>query len=79
MPKFVIIIVAVVVVIIFSAIRLAIKSSRHHFECPECGESFQVSFSKYMFTAHRWEVQRYMPKLRKNQHAAVDQREKIAE
>lgn len=52
MPKFIIIIVVVVVVIIFNVIRIAIRSSSHHFRCSECGENFQVSFSKYFFTAH---------------------------
>jgi len=52
MPKFVIIIIVVVVIFIISAIRLSMKASSHHFECPECGEHFQVSFFKYMFTAH---------------------------
>jgi predicted RNA-binding Zn-ribbon protein involved in translation (DUF1610 family) len=52
MPKFIIIIAVVVVVIIFSAIRLALRSSSHHFKCPGCGENFQVSFFKYMFTTH---------------------------
>lgn len=52
MPKYVIIIAVVVLIIIFNAIRIAIKSSSHHFQCPGCGESFQVSFLKYMFTAH---------------------------
>ena len=52
MPKFAIIIAVIVIVIIFSAIRLAIKSSNHHFVCPECGENFQIDFFKFMFTAH---------------------------
>lgn len=52
MPKYVIMIIAVAVIIIFSVVRLAIKSSSHHFDCPECGASFQVSFVKYFFTAH---------------------------
>jgi len=52
MPKFIIIIAVVALVIIFSAIRLAIKSSNHHFQCSECDESFQVNFFNYMFTAH---------------------------
>ena len=50
-PRFIIIGV-VVVVIVVNVIRLGIKSSTHHFVCPECGEHFQVSFSKYFFTAH---------------------------
>lgn len=52
MPRFLIIIAVVVVVIIFNVIRIAIKSSSHHFQCSECGESFQVSFVNYFFTAH---------------------------
>ena len=52
MPKYMIIIAAVVIIIIFSTVRLAVKSSNHHFKCPECGESFQVKFLKFMFTAH---------------------------
>jgi len=52
MPKFTIIIVVIVAVIIVSAIRLALRSSSHHFKCPECGESFQVNFFRYMFTIH---------------------------
>ena len=52
MPKFVYIIALVVIVIIVSAIRLNIRSSNHHFICSECGENFQVSFVKYMFTSH---------------------------
>lgn len=51
MPGYVIIIV-IVCIIVFSVIRLAIKSSNYHFVCPVCGESFQVSFTKYFFTAH---------------------------
>ena len=52
MPKFVIIIAVVVIVVIFHAVRIAVKSSSHHFECQKCGASFQVSFFKYFFTAH---------------------------
>ena len=52
MPRFFIIIILAAVVLIFSIIRLAIKSSKYHFECPECGEHFQVSFVKYFFAPH---------------------------
>lgn len=52
MLKFIIIIAVVAVVIIFNVIRIAIKSSNHHFECPNCGEHFQASFFKSFFTAH---------------------------
>ncbi|MCL1809539.1 MAG: hypothetical protein FWG42_07240 [Clostridiales bacterium] len=52
MPAFVIVIAVVVAVFAFNAVRLAKKSSSHHFDCPECGVSFQVSFFNYMFTAH---------------------------
>lgn len=51
MPKY-IIISFVLAVIVFSVIRLAIKSSTHHFVCSECGKSFQVNFFKFFFTAH---------------------------
>ena len=52
MPKFIIVIAVVAVVIIFNVIRIAIKSSNHHFECPNCEEHFQASFFKSFFTAH---------------------------
>ena len=55
MPKYAIIIALAVVIIVFNAIRIAVKSSDHHFECTECGESFQVSFFKYFFTAHSFD------------------------
>ena len=55
MPRFVIIMAVVAVIIIFSAIRIAIKSSSHHFKCPGCDKSFQVNFFKYMFTAHSFD------------------------
>ena len=48
MDKFVIIAVIVVAVIIYYAIRSLIS----HFECLECGEHFQVSFIRFMFTPH---------------------------
>lgn len=57
MPKFVIIIVVVVVIVIFNLIRIAIKSSSHHFECPSCGEHFQASFFKSFFTMHSFSGQ----------------------
>lgn len=40
------------IIIIFHMIRLAIRSSTHHFNCSECGENFKVSFFNYMFTTH---------------------------
>ncbi|MCL2351545.1 MAG: hypothetical protein FWC55_03325 [Firmicutes bacterium] len=52
MPKFVIIIIVLLVVIIVNVVRIALKSSSHHFRCTECGNAFQVSFFKYFFTAH---------------------------
>jgi hypothetical protein len=52
MPKYVIIVAVAAVVIIFNVIRIAIRSSSRHFNCPECDENFQVSFLKYFFTAH---------------------------
>lgn len=52
MPKFVIIIIVVIVILIFNVIRISIKSSNHHFECPNCGEHFQASFFKSFFTSH---------------------------
>lgn len=52
MPKYVIIIAVVVVIIIVNVIRIAIKSSSHHFECPNCGEHFQAGFFKSFFTSH---------------------------
>lgn len=55
MPKFVIFIVVVAVIIIFSVIRIAIKSSSHHFECPNCGERFQADFFKSFFTSHSFD------------------------
>ncbi|MCL2775494.1 MAG: hypothetical protein FWD71_19450 [Oscillospiraceae bacterium] len=52
MPAYVIIIAVVVIVIIVNVIRISIKSSDHHFECPNCGEHFQADFFKSFFTAH---------------------------
>jgi len=52
LPKYYIIIALIIVIVIVSVIRIARKSSSHHFECPDCGEHFQVSFSKSFFTAH---------------------------
>jgi len=52
MPKYVIIIAIVVIIIIVNVIRIASKSSSHHFECPNCGEHFQASFFKSFFTVH---------------------------
>ena len=52
MPKYVIIIILVVLIIVISVIRIARRSASQHFECPNCGEHFQKSFSKSFFTAH---------------------------
>ena len=52
MHSYMIIIALVVIVIVVNVIRIARKSSDHHFECPNCGEHFQKSFSKSFFTAH---------------------------
>jgi len=52
MPKFMYLIIVVVIIIIVSVIRIAVRSSNRHFECPECSEKFQVGFSKSFFTAH---------------------------
>ena len=52
MHPYVIVIVVVVVVLIANVIRIAVKSSSHHFECPNCGEHFQEGFFKSFFTAH---------------------------
>jgi len=51
----IIIIAVVLVILVFNVIRMAIKSSSHHFECSECGANFQVNFFKYMFTAHSFD------------------------
>ena len=50
-----IIVAVIVIVLVVNVIRIAIKSSNHHFECPDCGEHFQASFSKSFFTAHNFE------------------------
>ena len=47
-----IVIAVIVVVIVVNVIRIALKSSNHHFECPNCGKHFQASFFKSFFTAH---------------------------
>lgn len=52
MPRYMIIIAVVLIVIIFNVIRIAIKSTSHHFECPNCREHFQASFFKRFFTSH---------------------------
>jgi hypothetical protein len=52
MNRIIIIAVVLFIIIIFHMIRIAIRSSSHHFICSECGENFQVSFFNYMFTAH---------------------------
>ena len=57
MPTFVYIIIVVVLVLIINVIRIAVKSSNHHFKCPACGEEFQAGFLKSFFTAHSFEGQ----------------------
>jgi len=52
MPVYVYIIILVVVIIIVQVVRMSLRSSSHHFECPDCGKQFQVDFVHYMFTAH---------------------------
>jgi predicted RNA-binding Zn-ribbon protein involved in translation (DUF1610 family) len=52
MNKILIIALVLGIIIIFHVIRMAIRSSSHHFRCSECDENFKVSFSNYMFTAH---------------------------
>ena len=52
MPTFVYVIIVVVLIIVVNVIRIAVKSSNHHFECPNCGAHFQASFRKSFFTAH---------------------------
>jgi len=47
-----IIIAVVLVIIIVNVIRIAVKSGKNHFECPNCGAHFQQSFFKSFFTAH---------------------------
>ncbi|MDR0284324.1 MAG: phage terminase large subunit family protein [Propionibacteriaceae bacterium] len=52
MHPVIIIIVVVVVILVVNVVRIAVKSSRSHFECPACGEHFQASFAQSFFTAH---------------------------
>lgn len=53
MPNSIILIIIIIcLVLIANIIRIAYKSARYHFECPNCGEHFKVSFTKYFFTAH---------------------------
>lgn len=52
MKPIVIILIVVVAIIVIQVVRMGMRSSSHHFECPECGQAFQVSFGHYMFTAH---------------------------
>jgi len=47
-----IIVILIVVIIVVSVVRISLKSSNHHFECPNCGEHFRPGFSKSFFTAH---------------------------
>jgi len=46
------IILLIIIIIVVSVVRISLKSKNHHFECPNCGEHFQMSFSKSFFTAH---------------------------
>lgn len=55
MSRLYIIVIVVVVVIVVNVIRIAIRSKNRHFVCPYCGNSFQVGFSKFFFTAHSLE------------------------
>lgn len=43
--KFILVGIALIAVGVFAAIR----SSAYHFECPECGEDFQVGFLEYLY------------------------------
>jgi len=52
MPTYGYIIILIVLIIVISVVRIALKSSSHHFECPNCDEHFQTSFVKSFFTAH---------------------------
>ena len=52
MPAYVYIIIVVVIVLVVNVIRINAKSSKNHFECPNCGEHFQASFGSSFFTAH---------------------------
>ena len=55
MPVYVYIIILVVVLIIVQATRMSHSAATHHFDCPQCGKQFQVSFVRYMFTAHSFD------------------------
>jgi len=52
MRPYYIVVAVVVIIIVVNVVRIAVKSNSHHFECPECGEHFQLSFFKSFFTAH---------------------------
>lgn len=43
--KFILIVIALAAVVIL----IGIKSFTYHFECPDCGEHFQVGFLQYLF------------------------------
>ena len=47
-----IIIGALVVIVLVHVVRLWHRASSRHFDCPDCATSFQVSFTRYMFTSH---------------------------
>jgi len=55
MPTFVYVLIVVVVLIIVQVVRMSLRASSHHFECPDCGKHFQVSRVHYMFTAHSFD------------------------
>jgi len=55
MPIYVYIIILVVVIACVQAIRMSHTAATHHFTCPKCDKQFQVSFGRYMFTAHNFE------------------------
>jgi len=52
MPVYAYILIVVAVIIIVQVVRMALRASNRHFECPGCGKQFQVSFVHFMFTAH---------------------------
>ena len=53
-PGVIVIICVIVIIIVVSVVRISRRSSASHFECPNCGEHFQSSFSKSFFTAHNF-------------------------
>ena len=55
MPIYVYLIILVVVIAVIQGIRMSHTAATHHFVCPKCDKQFQVSFARYMFTAHNFE------------------------